>query len=271
MGSLITINDSNYSAFLDHQGPDGLFRKKGLKPRDFGANPVGYLGRVAEPFALPLIPQSEWDDRIAQQEKDQSSLQHIRDQMNGGQRAPSYDQDGYGYCWAHSSTSAVTLVRGANNQPYVPLSAFHVACIIKGYRDEGGFGAESLQFIAQKGIASAKFWPMQSTSRGNDTPEMWANAIQHRCEEWWDLSDNASEVKAQLATCLLLNTPVVVDFDWWGHSVCAVRLVKSDPFTIRIWNSWGDSWSDAGMGDLEGSKAIPNGAVAPRVLVAARV
>jgi hypothetical protein len=83
-----------------------------------------------------------------------------------------------------------------------------------------------------------------------------------------DLSEDANIVKHQLATCLLLNIPVVTDFNWWGHSVCAVRLVKRNPFTIRIWNSWGDSWSDSGMGDLTGSKAIPDGAVAPRVMTA---
>lgn len=269
--SPVTITDDNFRQFVTpHQDALGK-RSKGLVPRLFSTHPQGYLGAVAEPFGLPLIPESEWDDRISEQEKNKSSLQHVRDQMNFGGRAPSYDQNGKGYCWAHSTTSAVTLVRGFNNQPYVPLSAYHVACIIKGYRDQGGWGAESLEFVAKRGIASAQFWPMQSMSRSNDTPAMWENAALHKVSEWWDLSENRSQAKQQLATLLLMNVPVVVDYNWWGHSVCAVRLVKRSPFTVRIWNSWGDSWSDAGMGDLVDNKAIPDGAVAPRVMSASVV
>jgi hypothetical protein len=110
---------------------------------------------------------------------------------------------------------------------------------------------------------------MQSMSPSNDTPAMRANAKLHLCESWWDLDDSGDQVRLQLGTLLLLDVPTIVDFDWWSHSVCAVRLVKRDPFTITIWNSWGDSWSANGMGNLVGSKAIPNGALAPRVMVAA--
>ncbi len=55
--------------------------------------------------------------------------------------------------------------------------------------------------------------------------------------------------------------PVVVDYNWWSHSICALDLVSLSPFRIRIWNSWGDSWSEGGTGILEGGKAIPNGAL----------
>jgi hypothetical protein len=34
---------------------------------------------------------------------------------------------------------------------------------------------------------------------------------------------------------------------------------------VLIWNSWSNSWSDNGMGVLEGNRAIPNGAIAVRV------
>jgi hypothetical protein len=268
MPNLITIDDSNYTQQLDHVGPDGQNRAKGLRPRNRDTHPQGCFS-VAAPFTIPLIPESEWDDRIAEQEAKQSSLTHIRDKANNGAPMPSYDQNGKGYCWAHSSTSAVTLVRALNNQPYTPLSAYMVACIIKGYQDQGGFGGESLSFIAKNGIASAQFWPMQSMSRSNDNPAMRANAALNKCESWWDLSGDRTVAKQQLATLLLLNVPVVVDYDWLSHSVCAVRLVKRSPFTITIWNSWGDSWSANGMGNLVESKAVPDSAVAPRVMTAA--
>jgi hypothetical protein len=267
-GQLITIDDANYTQFLDHVDPDTGERKaKGLRPRNYATHPVGYLGKLAEPFSLPIIPESEWADRIAEQEAKQSSLQHIRDKGNNGQPIPSYDQDGKGYCWAHSSTSAVTLIRARENQPYVPLSAYMVACIIKGYRDQGGWGSESLEFIAKNGIPSAKFWPMQSMSRSNDNAEMRANAALHKVTEWWDCAEDGRTRRLQVATALLMGLPVISDFNWWSHSVCLIRLLS--PTKTRLWNSWGDSWSQNGVGDLDGSKAWPDSAWVPRVMTPA--
>ena len=65
---------------------------------------------------------------------------------------------------------------------------------------------------------------------------------------------------------VLLGIPVVSDFNWWGHSVCTLDLVSLSPFTTRIWNSWGDTWSENGTGLLQGSKALPDGMIAPRVI-----
>lgn len=136
--------------------------------------------------------------------------------------------------------------------------------------------------------------------RSNDKPETWANAALHKAvQSWADPAAAQYDRKLtfeQVATLLLTDTPVVSDFNWWSHSVCAIDLVDgnamrdtyradsgklADPaefdrawgtsseaggFGIRILNSWGDSWSDRGMGVLTGSKAVPDGAVAPRVV-----
>ena len=73
---------------------------------------------------------------------------------------------------------------------------------------------------------------------------------------------------AQVATCLLLNIPCALDFNWWGHSVCGLDLVEYSPskFGILIWNSWGDAWGDRGEGLLRDGKEIPNGAVGVRTM-----
>jgi hypothetical protein len=177
----------------------------------------------------------------------------------------------------HSGCSAALLIRARDNQPYVDLSAYMGACIIKNYRDEGGWGAQGLDWLVQNGLPSSEFWPQRSVSRSNDTPAMRENAKLHRVAEAWnDLSlpqYSRNLTFDQVMTCLLCRIPVIVDFNWWSHSVCAADPVEVEPgsFGIRIWNSWGDSWSDAGMGILRGSKAIPDGASAPRVAMAATV
>lgn len=255
----VIINDDNFEQFLSDPVVDGEGKKRGLIPRDFDKHPHGSLA-FARAFSLPLIPQSEWESRLAAQKAAKAQLSDIRNISgpNGGP-IPSRDQDQKGYCWAHSSTSAALLLRALEHEPYVDFSAFMVACIIKGYQDEGGWGAESLEFIAENGIPDSKFWPQQSMSRSNDNPEMRANAKLHRFTNWMDLDPN--NMKAQLVTCLLLGLPVVSDFNWWSHSVCTIDLVSVNPFQTRIWNSWSDSWSENGTGILEGNKAIPDSAL----------
>ncbi len=176
-----------------------------------------------------------------------------------------------GNCWSHSTTSCVMLLRALNNQPYVRLSAYAIACMIKNFRDEGGWCGLSAKFWREKGCPSSQFWPERSVSRNNDNPATWANAALHKIsEEWTDLTQQVYDQNLtfdQVATCLLLGIPCALDFNWWSHSVCGMDLVEVEPgsFGIRIWNSWGDNWEDRGMGILRGNKAIPNGAVALRV------
>jgi hypothetical protein len=235
---------------------------------------------------------------------DKSKLSDIR--MRAGPNSgmiPSRDQNGRGYCWAHSGTSAHLLARAVMNEPYADLSAYAVACIIKNYADEGGWGAQGVDWQVQNGIPTSKTWPQQSTNRSNDNAAMRADAALHKITgQWADL--NAAQYDRnltfnQVATLLLSRCPVVVDFNWWSHSVCAADLVNgasmrttyrnesgkipplyefdlawgmSDPVTagfgIRIWNSWGDSWSEQGMGVLTGSKATPDGAVGLKEVMA---
>lgn len=299
---MVLIGDHNWQQFVDDPVVDGERRARGLIPRNYQTHPVGIYG-AKEKLAvdMPLISRGDWDSMIDDMEASQSSLMHLRDQGKDGGRIPSRDQNGKGYCWAHSGVSAHLLLRARDGQPYADLSAYAIACIIKQYADEGGWGAQGMDFQTERGCPTAQYWAQQSMSRSNDNPQTWADAAKHKViEGWWDL--NAAQYDRrltfdQVATCLLTRTPVVSDFNWWSHSVCACKLIKGtsqrdrtrassgkkmslkafdkawameDPVTggygVIIWNSWGDSWSDGGMGALTGSKAIPDGAVAPRTV-----
>ena len=261
MAELI-ITDQNFHQHLIP--PSG--QRMGMVPRNRAAHPTGFY-RAEKAFDLPLIPENEWESRLAAQKAAKAQLSDIRNRGMAGSPIPSRDQNGRGYCWAHSGVSAALLARALNNQPYADLSAYAVACIIKGYADQGGWGSEGLDFIAERGCPTAEFWPQQSTSRSNDKPETWTNAARFKFMEWMDLDHG--QMKAQLVTCLLNCIPVISDFNWWSHSVCTIDLVSVSPFQTRIWNSWGDSWSENGTGILEGSKAMPDDAWGTRVMTAA--
>lgn len=258
----IIISDANAA---DHYRVSigGRNTRGGLRP----ALPEKYAMRagLAGGFDIPLIPESEWADRLNEQIKNKAQLSDIRNGGKFGGVMPSTDQNGRGYCWCHSSTSAALICRAKDNQPYADLSAYAVGCIIKNFRDEGGWGEESLKFIADRGVPTSQFWPQQGTRREYDNPATWENAALHRFTAEWMALDSGN-MKAQLVTCLLLNIPVVTDLNWWSHSICTLDLVSISPFRTRIWNSWGDSWSENGTGILEGNRAIPDDALAPRVM-----
>lgn len=270
MGDLITIDDSNWR---EHIAPviDGEQKKMGLIPRNYRQNPVGSYAHAKPLPEKLIIPRKDWANRLAQQKHDNARLIDIRNIGMGGKPIPSRDQNGKGYCWAHSSVSAMLLARAVMNEPYADLSAFAVACVIKKYRDEGGWGAESLEYIAEHGVPTSKYWPQQSMSKSNDNDAMRENAKLHRFTEWYDLEPKNLD---HFVTAMLNNWPVVSDFDWWGHSVCTMSLenVGDNVSDLETWilNSWGDGWSANGAGKLKGKKALPDAMLAARVATASQ-
>lgn len=239
-------------------------RGTGLVPRDFQAHPPGYLKGVAAAFPSDLlVPPADFPALIDLEKETRSSLVDVMK----AQGVPSLDQGREGFCWAYSTSAAVMALHARDNHRVVPLSGHMVGCIIKGYRNQGGWNAQSLKFATEKGIASQAVWPQQSMSRSNETPEMWADARRSRVVEWWDLPNGANAAKHALASLLIRKLPVMIDLNWWSHSIVALRLVSWDPFEIECRNSWGPDYGEDGFFRLKGSKAIPNGAASPRTLV----
>lgn len=249
---------------------DGEVKGHGLVKRDWSIYPAKMFGHL--PSTMPIIPRSEWDARFDEQEKEQSSLKHLRMRTGpNGSHIPSLDQNGQGYCWAYSTVMGMILTRVKNNQPYVRLSAHAVGCKVKGFRDQGGWCGLSAKFVRENGCPSVALWPEKSMSRTHDKPETWANAALHKVTE--DYADLTLPVHAQnmtedqVATCLFHNQPCSLDWDEWGHSVCGIRWcrVEAGSWTPEIINSWSDSWGDKGTGKIRTSWTI-DGAIA--ILVA---
>ncbi len=257
-----TDNDLIFGPVIDGQ-PKG----HGLVPRDLNTYPPQMF---QPPDQLKLIPRSEWEARIADQEKYQTSLEHIRMSGMNGQMIPALDQNGQGYCWAYSTTMAVMLLRAVMNQPYVRLSGHAIGCKVKNFRDEGGWCGLSAKFQKEQGCPSVEYWKEKSMSKANDTAATWENAATHKVtEDWIDLSRPVYDQNLtfdMIATCLLTNVPVAVDFNEWSHSLCAIRLVRLEAgvYCIKILNSWTDQWGDRGMGVINKSWDV-DGAVALRV------
>lgn len=253
---------------------NGERKGRGYVPRE--QTPPGPWNPPKEMFSPPTeitpIPKSEWSARIKHLKDVGGSLNDLRNRMDGGKPKPSLDQNGFGYCWAHSSTQCVEIVRGSQNRPYVPLSAFSIAATVKEGRDEGGWCGLSAKFLRERGVAPQSMWPQKDAAyKKYDTPQVWLEAAKHKVtEDYVDLTVDVYDQNLkfeQVASCLLAGIPVAVDFNWWSHSVCAIELVEVEAgsFGLRILNSWSDQWGENGTGILRGSKCIPDGAVAFRV------
>lgn len=290
----VVIGAHNWQQFAAQQIVDGETKGFGLVPRDFQKVPCGSMYGVPV-AALPKIPRSEWPERIKDMRDRKARARDHRDIGNAGQRIPSRDQNGQPFCWGHSTVSVAVLRRARDGEPYADLSAFGLCCEVTGFRSRGGWNGESMKFIRERGCPTSKTWPQRSMSRSNDNPATWEEAAKYKMTEWDDIPERDFDMQV---TYSLYGFDYALDLNWWSHSVagCGVvdgmqmfndSLLRNDAgklytvqefdaawetedygaaFGAEIWNSWGDSWSDGGMGILTESRSRNNGAIAMRVM-----
>lgn len=276
----IDLFDGKYPIIEDNTDNDFLFPKemgRGYVPRDWDKYPEGFL---EVPELIADVDPSEYDARIDEQEAQKSSLEHVWRRADNGKPPKNLDQNGQGYCWAYSAGSCLMVRMAKAHQPVVRMNPHSVASIIKKGKDEGGWCGLSCRFIIENGMAPEgnppEGWPAHSMDyQKYDTPEMRKVMANYRVTDAFiDLQKQAWEdkiVEAKLRSVLLgLNDPCQVDFAWWGHSVCALRVVRVErgSYGLLILNSW-LNWGNEGMAVLRGSKAQPVGAVAHKSMIAA--
>lgn len=302
MATEIIIHTGNMAQF---RGPEHK-NMRGLLPRDWVKVPCGSM--PGAPMAsIAKIPRTDWSGII----RDINESKGLLSQIVRKKGIKNRNQNGRGYCWAHSTVSTAMVARAKANLPIAELSAYAIACIIKNFRDQGGWNGESMKFLRERGCPTEEFWPQQGVSRQYDNPATWADAAKYKCTEWEDIPDRDFD---QLMTYLLLGMAAPIDLNWWAHSVCAIDPVDgmsmfhsedSDDFApsnamrsdsgklltlaefedvweisdstpvpmegaygVRIWNSWGEDWSDGGYGILTESRATPDGSIVLRQMAA---
>lgn len=268
---MFIIDDTTDNDLL-YRKENGQYMAHGHDPSQVDPNLFGSIRTLFgdAPGQIPLIPRSEWDARFEEQERLESSLQHLRDRQPNGM--PTLYQNGQGYCWAYSTTRACEYLRILMGLPYVQLSGHAIGCKVKRFRDEGGWCGLSAKFVAENGVPSTKVWPQGSMSQSLDSAATWAEAKKNLVtEDWRDWSvalyDTDLTVDEQ-ATLLFNNIPHMADYNWWGHSVLCTRWVRIErgSWGPRIDNSHGDSFGERGSAVLQGSRARHDGACALRVI-----
>lgn len=239
---------------------DGIYGR-GRFHRSFSAFPAGSFPNTKQ-FDLPKIPRGEWRDRIAEKEKNRSTLTHIHRHYG----ATVLNQQQTPLCWKFASTKTTMLRRVQMGLPMVTLSPGYGASLITGYRARGGYGGEALQEQRNAGDPEESFWPQTYTKNKQYlTQECIKNALLYRLTgEWLDVESDFDA----LATMLLLDIPCSIGVPAWSHQVCGTALVATPSgFSVEFVNSWGSDWNNGGFGtmteryirgfDAFGATAIP--------------
>lgn len=211
------------------------------------------------PWDRPIIPRGEWTDRIKEREK----VGNITSRIVRDAGIPTSNQNSTNFCWTYGVVTGVNCMRCRRNLPYVEFSRESVAAPIKGYRNNGGWGQEAIEYMAEFGIMPQSLWPRYHYRNSQyRTTENLAKAAEYKISLFLVLQDRNF---AQLMTALLEDEAVAVGYNWWSHEVCAVDpvVIGSNAFGVRIWNSWGNSYGDQGFAILAESKATPDDAVIP--------
>src|SRR5688572_26335126 len=141
--------------------------KYGYVPRDYVKSPERLFDPPSE---IELIPESEWDARYDEDEKNESSLEHIF--LRGGKPAwVNLDQNGDGHCWLYSTAQAMMLSLLRDNRPVPRLNPHFGAAYLKEFN--GGWCGLSGELYRTVGIPEQgngpDQWPLHSnaTSRIN--------------------------------------------------------------------------------------------------------
>ena len=253
-GNCPVIDDNNYRNFIDPTVDGDVMHcaSRGMWVRD-----QGYAGTFAD-SGIPLIPESEWDDRLRQLEKDKADLPTFADEMG----LPIRNQRNSNYCWAFGTcrSAEYALLQSGRN---IYVSPFSVGGPIKNFRNRGGWGDEALDWMASHGWNTDEEWDADggasSINRRYYTEENRQKAATRRVTEYYKLS-SGRRGWAEVVSAVLAGYGVAAGYNWWGHLICITGLTVGSHNAI-IDNSWGANWGDRGRGELSGNRKYPDGAV----------
>lgn len=230
----------------------------------FGCLRPKYRARAVPEFTfadiqIPLIPESEWGDRIRAKDAAKSWLKDLTYEQD------SLDQDGRGQCHLYGNCGAFrTLTTKQGGIPRCP-SAQALAWNTWDGRSWGNRGADpadSFETLIAEGAARDSIWPMDGDGQSSryNTDAAQADALNMRLVRGVELG-HEDDIWREVISCVLQNIPCSAAFNWWGHHVeMPWAGLKGTEVCSGGRNSWGNSYADRGFFLLSGSRKRPSAA-----------
>lgn len=220
-------------------------------PRDLSVQPMGMFARPAQVKILDIVDRWDWsaiDAWIDEQERRKSRVRDVAERLQW----KCLNQNPQGFCWSYSTAHAIMARFMLSGRPIPHLSAHAVACKIKNFQDQGGWAALSHAYACEHGYPTVATWKERSMSRQYDTAATWAEAANYKITQ--DVVELDSQVWDRTMarkvwwTLLLTNSPVQMDWRFWGHSVLGwgIRRIEKGVYGVDGPNSWGPEWGDNG-------------------------
>lgn len=237
------IHDGNADSIVRQLADEG--RSCGALPRQTSVGGVACAAVLAE--HMPLIPESEWLDRVKYCE---SNGIFIGQRWQGDPEADY--QNGLNFCWGYSLAQEVMAVMAAKGMPRVQLAAESLAEDV-GYRNAGNGLDSAIAYAAKYGIATRATVPQYKIDPSEWDPSYLTERQKYMPTEWWDLG--GADLWAETVTMLMLGHGVYAAYPWWKHAVFLDRLRIGDNGRLEVHtpNSHGPG-NDVWIG---GSKAVP--------------
>ncbi len=261
------IDDDQYDWHPDRAVIDGVRKSLGLREggRDLEKSPM-FADANEYPDEM-LLDEHDLMLAFEQQRADHATFFDFRQRATTNHLLDSLDQDGFGLCWNFSSTKAIMYARASAGFIGPILSGWWGAGKINKWKDEGGWGENSMRHAFKFGVPTLAQCPHYD--KKYDTPENDKLALEHLVSEYWETSEDKDKRTHQMLSHLAIGDGGgVIDLNWMGHSMasCYVsRYVSMHDFDLDTDNSWGMSAGTQGTYRCKGSKARPDGYVICRV------
>ena len=246
---MFVIDDRNYRDVMKRAEDRGYLPGLNPEPPEFSAGTVPSLPAFSETF--PLIPRSEWPDRI--RARGENTLAKLIRQRG----IPTFDQDGTNWCWGHAATKAACACLAVQGTPRV-LAPESVAGPASGWRNRGGTLTEAFGQLSVGGACTRDFVASANTVRESALKANWQeNAALHRAGERYSLI--GAKLWDQIVSALLGPFAIACGVAWWSHALCYLDPVLLDDGTVGVMhdNSHGESYGEDGLAVFTEGRGTP--------------
>ena len=234
------FDDSNFEELIGDGSTivvNGVHRMLSRTPKPMGHDTRKYSAKFGD--RIPLIPRSEWPDRIAEQKAKKM-------RVSDHQRFEATNQGNLPTCWAAGTCHTFTTMRAMQGLSPIMLSPCSLAVPISGGHS-GGYEGDAVEYFTKHGGVRESLWGATDTSRRlmNDAACV-ADRELFIAEETLEL-----EGFDQFATAWLLGFPTVDAYDFWSHVVMGADLLELERGSFGTlqrnnWGHWGEK-NDAGF------------------------